>query len=237
MERQLDASQSMTTDYEARKVTRSTRKKTVLLMCSGHGASAAGLYSILLGMWDVRIVAHVVDADHALVAAAKHRPSHILVGVEEIDDTCQDCLVSLKQVSIESKLIICTDAHGQNMQLTLARIPIDGYLRWRHVTEDNLRRSMELAEEGIRFASSAAVDELVAVPTPSPAEESWWGPSAGRRQAILQGLAEELTQQTIADMLEINRRTEQRDEKRLERALGVAGRRSLIQRAQEITSN
>ncbi len=48
------------------------------------------------------------------------------------------------------------------MELKLGRIPIEGYLAWRDVSAKNLRRGMELAEEGIRFASSPAVDCLVA---------------------------------------------------------------------------
>ncbi|MDQ2740841.1 MAG: LuxR C-terminal-related transcriptional regulator, partial [Chloroflexota bacterium] len=149
-------------DQDHENETRPMQRKTVLLVRSGHAAGAAGLHGILMGMPDVRIVAEVHDAERAIAATRTYHQSHTLVGATEIDHACHDWLVELKHTGSQSKLIICTDALEQDMELKLGRIPIDGYLAWRNVSAENLRRGMELAEEGIRFASGAAVDSLVA---------------------------------------------------------------------------
>jgi len=149
-------------DHDRENETRPTQRKTVLLVRSGHAAGAAGLHGILMGMPDVRIVAVVSDAKEAMAATRTYQPAHTLVGATEIDQACHDWLVELKHAGSQAKLIICTDSFEREMERKVGRIPIDGYLAWRDVSAENLRRGMEMAEEGIRFASDAAVDSLVA---------------------------------------------------------------------------
>jgi len=196
--------------------TRLARRKTVLLVRSGHVVGAAGLYSILMDMWDVRIVATVVKAEQAIEAACMYRPSHVLVGANEIDDVCHGWLVELKRVRPETKLIVCTDVLEQEMQLRLGRIPIDGYLAWRHVSADNLRRGMELAEEGIRFSSGTAVDELLAARTEVVAVAL-----TGIERIIIGGFDAALNESQIAAVESVGPRTVRRGVNSLKAKLGV----------------
>lgn len=162
MSRHVNVAAQNDQDHDRENETRPMQRKTVLLVRSGHAAGAAGLHGILMGMPDVRIVAEVHDAERAIAATRTYHQSHTLVGATEIDQACHDWLVELKHAGSQAKLVICTDWLDQEMQRKVGRIPIDGYLAWGDVSAEDLRRGMEMAEEGIRFASDAAVDSLVA---------------------------------------------------------------------------
>lgn len=194
-------------DQDHENETRPMQRKTVLLVRSGHAAGAAGLHGILMGMPDVRIVAEVHDAERALAATRTYHQSHTVVGATEIDQACHDWLMELKHAGSQAKLVICTDWLDQEMQRKVGRIPIDGYLAWRNVSAENLRRGMEMAEEGIRFGSGAAVDSLVAEEASGEREHI---ELTARERDLLRRLVAGQTEKEIARDLNLTVKTTER---------------------------
>jgi len=208
-------------------------KYRILTISSRHIGSA-GLYALLLNEQQVEVVARVSDAPSAIEAVEKLKPEVVFVPSDVAQMSVVELATALHQMRVDCKVGVFSQAVDHDLELALGREEVDSYILWDQVDAEILDICLRAYRKNLRVTCVKAADELFAGPERRQRLRESGIRFDARELGVMNGVAQGLTAQQIADRECVGKRTVERISAHLERALAVSSLQELRRKAQEL---
>jgi len=178
---------------------------TILLISSPH-LNWERLRALLAKQRHAHVIGEVRRHDEAVRAAAAEQPDVIIAGSDIPGVPIIALVQELRAASPTSRIVVVGKLLDSLCHKQLMDLGIRAFLLWKNVTEETLWPLLGIVQHDLCAGSVEVVERF------SGADRRW-GPQASGivlkplDQAILNGLAEEMTQQQIAEAAGVGLRT------------------------------
>ncbi len=178
---------------------------TVLLINSPH-LNWERLRALLAKQRHAQVVGQVHRHDDAVCLAAAEQPDVIIIGSDVPNVPIIALVQDLRAASPTSRIVVVGKLLDSLCHKQLMDLGVRGFLLWKSVTEETLWPLLEIVQHDICAGSMEVAERLGAA-------DRRRGPQMSSivlkplDQAILNGLAEEMTQQQIAETAGVGLRT------------------------------
>ena len=178
---------------------------TILLISSPH-PNWERLRALLAKQRHAQVVGDVHRHDEAARVAAAEQPDVIIAGSDIPGVPIIALVQDLRAASPTSRIVVVGKLLDSVSHIQLTDLGVRGFLLWKDVTEETLWPLLETVQHDVCVGSTAAVERRNALDRRRGPQKS--GISLKHLdQAILNGLAEEMTQLQIAEATGVGLRT------------------------------
>ncbi len=182
-----------------------TQPTTTIVLISSPHLNWERLRTLLVKQRYAQVIGEVHRHDEAGRVAAE-QPDVIIAGSDIPGAPIIALIQELRAASPTSRIVVVGKLLASLCHIQLADLGVRGFLLWKDVTEETLGPFLETVQHDVYVESTAAVERRGATDRRHGAQKS----SIGLKpldQAILKGLAEEMTQQQIAEAAGVGLRT------------------------------
>ncbi len=178
---------------------------TILLISSPH-ANWTRLQTLLRKHRGVDVIGEVRRRGEALQLAKDEQPEVIFVGSDLTDLPLIPLVEGVRAISPASQIVVVGKLLDSHDHVRLIHLGVSSFLLWKDISEETLRLTLEAIRHDLRVASKAAADrcgDLDCQREPQTSDITL----KPLDHAILNGLAEEMTQLEIAEAASVGLRT------------------------------
>ncbi len=179
---------------------------TQILLISSPHLNWERLRTLLAKQRYVQVVGEGHRHDEAVCAAAAEQPDVIIVGSDIPSTPIIPLVQALRAASPTSRIVVVGKLLDSLCHIQLTDLGVRGFLLWKDVTEETLWPLLETVHHDVCVESTAAVERRGALDRRRRSQKSGVALKP-LDQAILNGLAEEMTQQQIAEAAGVGLRT------------------------------
>lgn len=199
-----------------------TQRRTTAFVIRAEDFRWTGLRSTLEDLRDVSVVGETADWREALDLIGKRHPDAIFAPAEVRGTSIVVLAQQLRDSNPESKIIVLSKETNGDLQAALGRATVSGYLLWDDIDPTVLHYGLAaVVYAGLRIASPAAVEELLAAPEGHTHPRSRPPRLTEREWIVLMSLLADQTEKETAEALNLPLRTVQATVGALKRKLGA----------------
>ena len=212
------------------------RKKITLLLADDHRIFRKGLKSLLSEETNIEVVAEADDGDGALEMARKYRPQIVImdIGMPKMDGI--EATRQIRERLPDTEVVILS-MHAKKAYIDrVLKAGAKGYVL-KDSDEDNLIAAINTVHNGGNYLDSPIADQILSDyfgGTTKRRLKEQSDPLSEREKEVLRLLAQGHSNQEVADILCISRKTVENHRANIVRETGVQGQLGLTKYAARI---
>jgi DNA-binding NarL/FixJ family response regulator len=205
-----------------------------ILVADDHGLLRAGLVALLNAEAGMEVVGEAYDEDSAVNLAVEKRPDVILMDVSMPDSGGIEATRRIKELALESKVLILTVHEDKAMMQAAIRAGAMGYILKRAIKSELINAIHAVMRDELYLHPAMARLLFVENPAPEAATTKFYPePLTTRELEVLRLIAQGYTNSQAAELLHISIRTVEYHRSNLTAKLNLRSRVELMKYAEE----